>query len=242
MLEATRISRHHPHLLLVINDAEPRKCAQSTSLLNSSQVTPPADSRSISIAKASPQGRWPYAIFRKCPDVVPHRVAKDLRSGTESDFKNAFNFIQSLYHMVMENQAPFSEFTKGCHFGIIDGMENQAADIRRVNLGRLIERDYRGNISSAARQYRAGQNYFSALLKGGKSFGEKTARKIESRLGLLDGQLDIPDSPLIHDHHRRDRTRDELNAEIDDLSVEERRETLELVRRLRARNRLRPTG
>ena len=118
----------------------------------------------------------------------------------------------------------------------------EVATIRRQNLARLIERDFSNNRSEIARAYDEKDpkpQYFSDLLRENsrKSFGEKAARKIEEKAGLKAGQLDIPDSPLLHDEHRRDRVKDMLRLAIDDLGRDEMREALAQIRKIQGRRR-----
>lgn len=72
------------------------------------------------------------------------------------------------------------------------------ADIRRANLRRLIIRDFQSNQSALAEKLGSMPSYVNDLLRldAKKSFGEKAAHRIEIATDLLDGQLDIPDSPL----------------------------------------------
>lgn len=241
---ATDDDRHdrRRHLRLVASNAEPRICAQSTSPRSSSHVTRPADSRSISIASDSPQGRKPYAILRRCPGVVPHLSAKDLRSTTGNCFKNALNSMPPLYQTVTQKQAPNSAFTKWCMNGDNRGVKNEDQAIRAENLKRLIEMQFRGNASRLARACGKKPNYLSALKNGKKSFAEKAARSIEWGAGLIRGQLDIPNSLLLRDPNRRERPRDEVQAVIDDMGEEALRDALPLLRKLQARERLKATG
>jgi hypothetical protein len=123
-------------------------------------------------------------------------------------------------------------------------MENYVAKTRRQNLERLINRDFGGNKSAIARSYDSENpkpQYFSDLLRAdsGKSFGEKAARKIEERTGLKPGQLDIPDSQLLHDESKRSRVKDDLRLAIDDLDRDEIREVLATVRKIQGRRKTR---
>lgn len=123
-------------------------------------------------------------------------------------------------------------------------MENSAAETRRENLRRLIERDFGSNQSEFAREYFGADHpqphYISGLLKGSKSFGEKTARKAELAAGLLPRELDTPNSPLRLDPSRASAVRHELQAEFDDLEkdLELQREVLSAVRQIKARYRV----
>jgi hypothetical protein len=218
---------------------------QSTDGQSPSQRTLPPDSRSMFIAKDSEHGRVLYATFRKCPSEVPQRSANDSRSGAGSDLKNSTSSMPMHYHHTVLNKAtPNGEFTNWLAGGDNGEMENQIADVRRANLFRLIERDFGGNRSHFARVYDEANprpNYFSDLLRtnSGKSFGEKVARKIEERAGLVMGQLDIPDSPLRQDENRRSRVKDDLRIALDDLDREEMREALEAIRKIQSRRRKR---
>jgi hypothetical protein len=147
------------------------------------------------------------------------------------------------HHTVLGNATPSVEFTVWCIEADNAGMQQMAA-IRRKNLARLIERDFSNNKSEIARAYDENDpkpQYFSDLLRenSGKSFGEKAARKIEEKSGLRPGQLDIPDSPLLHDEAKRDRIKDTLRLAIDDLDREEMREALAQVRKIQDRRRRR---
>lgn len=116
-------------------------------------------------------------------------------------------------------------------------MQDEIVKVRRQNLRNLIVRDFGGNKSAIAREYNRENpkpSYFSDLVRdaSGKSFGEKAARKIEQRIGLLPGQLDIPNSPLLYDESRRSRIKDELRLAIEDLDKDEMREALDAIRRI----------
>lgn len=141
--------------------------------------------------------------------------------------------------MVLANATPFVEFTDWCN-GTDNGRMHDVVITRRMNLARLIERDFRNNRSEIARAYNPEDpkpQYFSDLLRESsrKSFGEKAARRIEERAGLKPGQLDIPDSPLLHDEGKRDKVRDTVRLAVDELDREEMREVLDFVRKLQRR-------
>lgn len=116
-------------------------------------------------------------------------------------------------------------------------MENPVAEVRRNNLQRLLDRRFKGNRSALARAYGSKQSYISDLLRAssGRSFGEKTARALETSVGLQPGQLDVPDSPLLMDESRKDRIRDDVLAAIEDLDNEGLSETLEAIRKIQER-------
>jgi hypothetical protein len=147
--------------------------------------------------------------------------------------------MRDYHHTVSKNATPFMGFTAWCKDADNDSMLDMAK-IRRENLARLIERDFHNNKSEIARAYNEENpkpQYFSDLLseRSGKSFGEKAARKIEEKTGLKAGQLDMPDSPLLHDESRRDRVADALRLAIDDLDRDEMREALAVIRKIQGR-------
>ena len=234
-------SNRQPVLRLATNcgeivDPDCLMYAQSTSGRSSSQRTAPLDSRSIEIARDSAQLR-PYATLRKWPAVVPHRTAKDSRSANDMGFRKNLSSMHAYHHMVTAEATPNGAFTEWCMPADNSGMENSDADTRRANLNRLIESQYSGNRSAIARDYNPKEpkpQFFSDLLRknSGKSFGEKVARKIEEAVGLLKGQLDIPNSPLLRDEARRSRLKDDLRIAIDALDREDQRKTLDFVRAL----------
>lgn len=237
---------HHSHLRVsTVGAEEPRRCAQSTSGRSSSQATLPPDSRSISIANDSPQGRQLSATLRRCPALVPHRAAKASRSEGDIVFRKDWRSMPDYHQTVIVNATPFVEFTKWCSLNQDIHMENEAAETRRENLRRLIERDFRDNQSLFARAYAPGNekpSFINDLVRKGskKSFGEKTARKIEMAAGLLPGQLSLPNSPLLRDSSRQNQTSEELHNAIENLTEVERRELLAAVLKITSRRQSAP--
>lgn len=221
--------------------AVPLRYAQSASGQSVSHRTRPPDSRSMAIASASEHDRVPYATFRRCPWEVPQRSAKAERSSTLMLFQNSRSSMAQYYHhAVIGNATPFGEFTKWCAAPDNAGMQDEIVKVRRQNLRNLIARDFGGNKSAIAREYdreNPKPSYFSDLVRdtSGKSFGEKAARKIEQRIGLLPGQLDIPNSPLIYEKSRRSRIKEQIFLEVETMNADEERETLAFIRRLRTR-------
>lgn len=219
---------------------EPRTCAQSAPGQSSSQVTSPRDSRSMAIASDSEHVRDPYATLRRCPYVVPHLSANDSRSASSMGWRNSLSSMPTECHRtVTVLSTPIVEFTKWLHPSENDGMQTDA-HIRRENLARLIRLHFNDNKSEIARAYNPEDpkpSYFSDLLRegSGKSFGEKAARRIEERVGLLPKQLDIPNSPLTMDDTKRNRVKDELRAALDDLNKDEMREALDAIRKIQSR-------
>lgn len=66
-------------------------------------------------------------------------------------------------------------------------------EIRRLNLNRLIgSPGERGRISDFSQKYNFDHTYVSQVLNGHKKMGEKSARKMESAMGLPPGTLDVP--------------------------------------------------
>lgn len=237
--------RSYPHLRLVADNREPRTYAQSAPGHSSSQRSFPPDSRSIAIASDSVQDRVPYATLRRCPGEEPQRSANAKRSLTLMLFQNSLSPMDADYHhAVIRNATPNGEFTKWCSGRDNEGMQNHMARLRRANLKTLVNRDFGSNASALARAYdpeNPKPSYFSDLLRenSGKSFGEKAARKIEERVGLRLGQLDVPDSPLLYDDARRSRLKDELRLALDDLDRDEQREALAFIRKIQSRRRKR---
>lgn len=238
--------KNQPQLRLVVNNDDPRRCAQSTSGRSSSQVTFPADSRSMAIASASPQGRAPYATLRMCPALVPHFTAKDSRSANDIVLMNDLRSISNYHQTVIEKATLNVEFTKWCRS--TDNGAMDVSDVRRENLAALIEREFSGNRSAFARCYDppARPSYIIDLLnpQSGKAFGEKAARKAEKAAGLQEGQLDIPNSPLRLVARRPEQgVDDELRVGINTLDKEEKRELLDALRKIQAnRGRRRKAG
>lgn len=241
-------SQHHPPLRIVVsNDDFPsRKYAQSTSGRSSSQDTRPPDSRSIAIASSVPQGRVPYATLCRWPAEMRQRSAKAERSERVIDFRKALRSTPKYHHTVIDHATPIGAFTKwGASVedaAVPNSSETDVVLIRRANLRKVLELHFGGNQSSLARLYNPKNpraNYFSDLLRGEKSFGEKAARRIEAAARLIHGQLDIPDSPLLVDNSSRSPVKDELEATVADMTQEELHHLLEAARRIRAKRALR---
>jgi hypothetical protein len=246
MSESTRAS--YARLRLVWSSDEPLITFQSTSGQSCSQRSLPPNSRSRLMANRSEQGLNPYATLRRCPAVVSQRSAKSSRADGDMSSRSSFkgsstSAMPHYHHTVLNNATPSGEFTAWCN-GSDNAPMLDMAKIRRQNLARLIERDFHNNKSELARAYgeeNPKPQYFSDLLReaSGKSFGEKAARKIEEKAGIKTGQLDIPDSPLLHDETRRDKVKDTLRLVIDDLDRDEMREALVAVRKIQGKRRIR---
>lgn len=66
-------------------------------------------------------------------------------------------------------------------------------EIRRRNFERAIGLPRKhGDISVFAEQYDLEPSWISQILTGHRPLGEKAARKMESKLGMVQGALDIP--------------------------------------------------
>jgi len=63
-------------------------------------------------------------------------------------------------------------------------------EIRLTNLERLIRESFGNNVSTFAKKIELSISYTSELKNGKKTFTEKTARKLEKKLGLIDGYFD----------------------------------------------------
>jgi SOS-response transcriptional repressor LexA len=98
--------------------------------------------------------------------------------------------------MFMEqNIAPFGE-----HLNTLQGIHRTVRsrcnavmdikDIRTRQLAALIRDRYANNVSAFARAIDRSPSQINDTLAGRKSFGEKFARHIEDKLGLVDGSLD----------------------------------------------------
>lgn len=212
---------------------ELRRYAQSTFGQSVSQRTLPADSRSIATANDSEQEREPLATLVKCPSVVPQRSAKDRRSGTVIDFKRTLRVMRGSHHTVSFFATPIGEFTRCGGQNDNSGMEKP--QIRRANLRRFVVAKLDGNNSRLSRLLgNESTAYVNDLLRDGstKSFGEKVAAKIEEKIGLQAGQLDIKDSPLLMDEKRRDKLDEELKEQIAGLTKSEKQEIADVLREI----------
>lgn len=217
-----------PTLRLVVSRDDffdERRYAQSTSGRSDSQTTTPLDSRSMSTASDSPHGRSPYATLRKWPSVVRQRLAKDDCCSESSVFKKSRSSMTADYHHVVTiNATPIGAFTKRCNSGENMPMKGKEktellAKIRRENLRRFVNREYKGNISELARKYQAHMGkeesrpgFFNETLKGTRGFGIALATDVEAAVDLQEGQLSIPDSPLHMRAKRPSKLSEELQA------------------------------
>lgn len=203
--------------------AEFRKKVQSTSSRSDSQRTLPLVSRSMLMASFSPHLLPQSATLAKCPTVVSHLEAKSRFSSAESGFQKVDSSMQSSHHKVLEFATPNGIPTLRCENLPMEQLPTP--EIRRVNLRAYCKRHCGGSFEDASvlRKLKKatghGGAYLADLLKPGsdKSFGEKAARKIEDRLGLYKGELDIPGSALRHDPAKQDSPRQMLADLIQDM-------------------------
>lgn len=75
-------------------------------------------------------------------------------------------------------------------------MDKTIVDQRKARLKSWIEADFQGNVAAFCRYYNQNKSmasYISQLFSGGRNFGEKAARKLESDTGRPEGWLDWPD-------------------------------------------------
>jgi hypothetical protein len=100
------------------------------------------------------------------------------------------------HHTVTCFATPFGDFTKWCKTGQLGNMAIK--DVRIARLQAVLLASYNGNKSAMAakatesRGQLRNPSFFSELLGGKKSFGEKLARSLEKELKLEVGSLDQP--------------------------------------------------
>jgi hypothetical protein len=102
---------------------------------------------------------------------------------------------------------------------------NVMAGVRRANLQRVVSTILENNQSRLAELCNPDSpnpSYYNELLRNPKkAFGEKSARRIEAAVGLLIGQLDIPNSPLTMDPRRSQATKPDIEEVVGDLTPSE---------------------
>lgn len=139
--------------------------------------------------------------------------------------------MSDYHHTVLFFATPTGEFTPTggpLHNGCMDKPQ-----IRRENLRRFVATKLGGNNSELSRRLgNESTAYVNDLLRVGstKSFGEKAANRIEEKVGLLPGQLDIKDSPLLMDEKRRDHVDDEIRDQVAGLTKNEKVELADFLR------------
>lgn len=211
---------------------EARRYAQSTSGHVSSHVTLPPDSRSIAMDNHSAHD-LPYTTLRRCPTDVLQRDAKASRSVGDSESQYSLSCMPDYHHKVTVLSTPTGEFTKRCKSPENVGMGNNLAamhEIRRRNFERLCEIRFQANRSKLARKLGVQASYVNDRIKpGGRTLGEEAARKIEQKVGLFAGQLDLQDSPLRMDERAIDKVDEEIRDMVDGLSEDEKRDTFEFL-------------
>lgn len=236
----TKNKRNYParRVVELAECRELRRYAQSKSGQSDSQRTLPPDSRSIAMASASEHDREPYATLLKCPAEVPQRSANERRSATVIDFQKVFRSMADYRHMVLKNATPHGGFTNW--WSSRDNLSMDKPQIRRENLRRYVDTRLSGNNSRLSRLLgNESTTYVNDLLREGstKSFGEKVAAKIEEKIGLQAGQLDIPNSPLLMDERKRDRLDEDISQQIAGLTREEKMELAEKLNAIYSKRR-----
>jgi hypothetical protein len=163
----------------------PRRYAQSTSGRMCSHFTTPPLSRSSAMAVDSAIRSLAEIAFRRYPTEVSQRPAKAacscglrelryLRSDSmDTVLRNSNDCAIPFVHLLSGN-APYDR-------------EMDIQETRRARL-RLLVKEF-STQTALAKQLDVEQNYISRLLKNGH-FGEKTARKIETKANKPQGWLD----------------------------------------------------
>jgi hypothetical protein len=134
--------------------------------------------------------------------------------------------------------ALLSDFTKRCNRPYSRGMKKDLAAIRRANLQRLVERDFGKNISALSRTIdpEASSSFLGEVLRATRpSFGEKLAAKIEDRVGLIEGQPSVEDSPLKMQVRQEDLDKTIIEG-LKLLNRLEKRELIAAIAQIRRRN------
>ena len=209
-------------LRAVTDLAEFRRTRQSTSGLKDSQTTLAPVSLSKLTASFSPHFLPQRATLAKCPTEVSQRAAKSRFCDAVKPSQYSDSSMLPSHHTVLKNATPNGFHTLWCENG---AMDMPVAETRRANLRAYCKRFCGGPVENPDALYELKRltghkgAYLADLLKPGsdKSFGEKAARKIEQRLGLFDGELDIPNSQLRHDPARKDSPRLVLAGLLPDL-------------------------
>ena len=112
------------------------------------------------------------------------------------------------------------------------------AEIRKANLARLVESQYRGRPSELASRINVTVSYVSQL-SSSKKIGSATARKIETASGLERGWMDSDHDPNARSNTERafmeDPQLQSLVNAFQDLSRADRALLLSIAKRLQAR-------
>lgn len=106
------------------------------------------------------------------------------------------------------------------------------ADTRRKNLDRLIgDPGKRGRIVNFARKYDLDPTYIGMLLNGHRNIGERTARRLERKIGIpaysLDSASGIGEAP--QPYATDSDTKARLEAIIQQLSDEDRERAIRIL-------------
>lgn len=214
--------------LRVTDLAEFRRTRQSTSSRRDSQTTAPLVSRSMLTASFSPQRLPQSATLARCPTEVSQRRAKSRFPAAVKPLQKSDSSMLLSHHTVLRNATPNGIHTGRCETERMAISDD--AEVRRRNLWRFCvlhcggepftngqATDALANLKVRAKRKGA---YLADLLKPNtdKSFGEKSARKLEDDLGLFSKELDIENSPLRFDPAKSGANRVKLLELIPDLS------------------------
>lgn len=173
-------------------DADPRRCAQSTSGNISSQDTTPCDSLSMAMTSRSPKRDLFERAFRRYPMVVPQRFANASCSDVDRElrYSRKLSMAATLPRGNLLS-TPAGHLPRGIR-GYHDPVDIKA--IRRKRLQQLIDLNFGKRQHAFADAVERSPNYISRIASGKKGIGEDVARDIEIKLELPRGWLDRDDS------------------------------------------------
>lgn len=125
--------------------------------------------------------------FRMCPSVVSQETANSSRATSSGrDRRKSLSSMASLHHTVNGSATLFSQ-RSDVYFGVAD--QNSRIERLKAALDRrhVADRDRARYLFTALG---SSVGYWSGLLAGDRSFGEKIARRIEEGLRLPTNYLD----------------------------------------------------
>lgn len=188
------IKTHHPHLRLVEERdrfADPLKYDQSTSGRTDSTGTTPPLSRSRAMAVDSAIRSLVDKALRRYPTVVPQRSAYDSCSSTSKELRYVRR-TSDISHTLPDGKVVAIGSGYSLRATRSYDKRMSVSDNRRKRLRLLIDQ-YGSQKALADACGFESDNYISQLLSSRKSFGEKTARKIEAATRKPDKWLDSGD-------------------------------------------------
>jgi hypothetical protein len=188
-------------LRLVATDFDdPRRYDQSTSGRTASTGTTPPLSRSNAMAVDSAIRSFVEIALRKYPTVVPQRSAYESCPRLSSELRYVRS-TSDMPHTLPDSKVvsiPFGDSLWSRHS---QNVRMSVEDVRRERLRALIKEFGSQRALSDICGY-VSDNYISQLLKPGKSFADKAARKIEKAAGKpkdwLDGEDDGAPTPKVY--------------------------------------------